>query len=126
MKVHEISVNVRYSKPMADGSHKTVELAADASIGPEDDWQMSQALLYTQLAEQMRVLWKANGVSSEHGQNGHEKPIAEPTWEEIQAMPLPQAHFCPAHKKPFKRFEKGGNAWYSHKQGDSWCREGKS
>lgn len=32
-------------------------------------------------------------------------------------------HVCPIHKVPMKRYEKNGQAWYSHKAPDgSWCR----
>jgi hypothetical protein len=25
--------------------------------------------------------------------------------------------------RQFKRFEKDGRGWYSHRQGDTWCKE---
>ncbi len=32
---------------------------------------------------------------------------------------------CPVHKVPFKKFTKGDQEWYAHKQGDVWCNEAK-
>ncbi len=30
---------------------------------------------------------------------------------------------CPIHKVPFKKFEKDGQIWYSHKTADGWCNK---
>lgn len=33
-------------------------------------------------------------------------------------------HYCEEHQTEFKRFEKDGRVWYSHKAPDGkWCRE---
>ncbi len=35
-----------------------------------------------------------------------------------------QEHWCPIHNVPFKRYEKGGAAWYSHRLDDgTYCNE---
>jgi len=53
MKVSVVKVNVRYSKQMADGSHKTVELGVEGSLTCSDeDWHEAQADLYHQLGDQ--------------------------------------------------------------------------
>jgi hypothetical protein len=125
MKVNQVSVSVRYSKGLSPGEHKTIELSAEASIDPEETWTLVQQGLYTMLTAQLRTLWSQN-------QNGSQKPI-EGTWEELESypstvegparQPAPPPHWCPEHQTEFKRYEKDGKAWYSHKAGDSWCRE---
>jgi hypothetical protein len=123
MKVERVTATIRYSKE-ENGAWKSLELGAEASIAPEDDWQISQALLYVELAGQLKTLWAANGHKpQEPAQNDSGKPVQEATWEEIQSMPSPKAHWCPLHNVEFRRFEKNGRFWYSHKDGDGWCKE---
>jgi hypothetical protein len=48
MRVTTVSVNVRYSKPMADGSHKTVELGIEGTLtDSSEDWREAQRDIYT-------------------------------------------------------------------------------
>jgi hypothetical protein len=42
MDVQTISANVRYSKALAPGEHKTIELGAEASLDPGEDWGLAQ------------------------------------------------------------------------------------
>ena len=42
MKVTTITASVRYSKAQGDGAHKTIELSADATLEPKDNWQEAQ------------------------------------------------------------------------------------
>lgn len=37
----------------------------------------------------------------------------------------PKASMCPIHNVPFKKFEKEGRVWYSHKTEDGWCNKDK-
>jgi hypothetical protein len=30
--------------------------------------------------------------------------------------------FCSEHGVSYRQFEKEGRSWYSHRQGDSWCK----
>jgi hypothetical protein len=123
MKVQQISVNVRYSKALAQGEYKTVELGLEAALDEEEDWGLAQQGLYAALTTQLRMLWSKNGHNSEHAQNGSEAAI-EGSWEEIKASPSPaKAHWCSVHNVEFRRFEKDGRWWYSHRDGDSWCKE---
>lgn len=35
-----------------------------------------------------------------------------------------EAHYCQEHQTEYKRFEKDGRVWYSHKTADGkWCKE---
>jgi hypothetical protein len=124
MQVTTVSVNVRYSRQMADGSFKTVELGCEGTLNSsDDDWQEVQANLYHQLGDKMKRIFSGNG--SGKAQNGTEKavPAATPT---PLPPPVPQReHWCQEHQTSFKRFEKDGRTWYSHKapDGKSWCKE---
>jgi hypothetical protein len=80
-KVDRVTATIRYSRE-ENGAWKSLELGAEASIGLEDDWQISQALLYTQLAKQLKSLWAANGYKpSENGSHGPEKAVETPARE---------------------------------------------
>jgi hypothetical protein len=114
MRVTVVSVNVRYSKPMADGSHKTVELSVESSLTSSDeDWHEVQRKIYAQLGEQMRYVFSGNGS----GKVAQEPPRAD--------LPAHQReHWCATHQTEYKRFSKDGRVWYSHKVPDGkWCKE---
>lgn len=59
-------------------------------------------------------------------------PWKRPGWphaSQRQAQPNPPpartpVHYCQQHQSEYKRFEKDGRVWYSHKTSDGkWCRE---
>lgn len=120
MNVTTISASVRYSRALGDGQHKTVELGAEAVIASlTESWQEAQAQLYADLSQQLKALW-GNG-------NGHHAPNGTVAAAEAQVEPesaqTPE-HWCSDHGKSFRRFEKEGKVWYSHKGPDGhWCRE---
>jgi hypothetical protein len=63
MRVTSVSINVRYSKPLADGSYKTIELGCESSLTSSDeDWQEVQRNLYKELGSQMRHVFSGNGA----------------------------------------------------------------
>jgi hypothetical protein len=124
MKVTTISVNVRYSKALAQGEHKTLELGLEAALDEGEDWANAQQALYSALTQQLRTVWSRNGHNPEHGQNGHESLVEVGSWEELVSAPSPaKEHWCSLHEVAFRRFEKQGKFWYSHKATDGWCRE---
>jgi hypothetical protein len=83
MRLNKVSVNIRYSRQMNDGSFKTVELGCEGSLDSGDeDWRELQAHLYQELGEQMRHFFSGNG--SGKAQNGSEKAV-----EDIPAPPPP-------------------------------------
>ena len=111
MRVTTVSASARFSKALGDGVHKTVELSAEATVDYAETWQESQVRLYQELGQQLKALWttKANG----HTTNGNGKPEGTTS----------NGHYCQQHGVAFKRYEKNGSVWYSHKAGDKWCNE---
>ena len=103
MKITTISAHVRYSKPMGDGSYKTVELGAEATLTAQDKWTEAQASLYQELGHQLKALWTAKNGGSANGNTSD--------------------HYCQEHGTAFQRYEKEGRIWYAHKHGEKWCKE---
>jgi hypothetical protein len=130
MNVQNISVHIRYSKPLADGSYKTVELAAEGTLAPDEDYHDAQVTLYHELGETMKYVFSGNGSSkptltgSGKPQNGPEKPVQAPA-RKASAIPTRPEHWCEEHNCDFNRYEKNGRVWYSHRVGNTkeWCRE---
>ncbi len=116
MNVVTVTANVRFSKALVDGSHKTVELGAEAAVGKGEAWQEAQAALYAALGTQIKALW-GNGTSK--AQETPTPPVALP------APAQAPDHYCQEHGSAYKRYEKEGKSWYAHKGPDGkWCREG--
>jgi len=118
MRATAISVSVRYSKPLADDSHKTVELGCEATLNnSEETWQEAQTALYKQLGEQMRYVWsgishcKAN--TQEQHSNGSDGPAA------------PRQHFCVQPNQDYKQRNRQYGEFWSHqiRGTKEWCNE---
>jgi hypothetical protein len=143
MRVDRVTAVLRYSAE-AKGAWRTVELGAEATVDPEEDWALAQQGLYTRLTSQLREVWgwgkacpslgRRNGHNPEHAQNGPEKPV-EAAWEELKGGPPPDPssssgeppaiphYYCEKHKTQLRRYEKDGKTWYSHRTPDgSWCK----
>jgi hypothetical protein len=117
MIINTVSVSIRYSKPMGDGSFKTVEIGAEATLNPDEDFHDAQVTLYHELGGTMKYVFSGNG--SGKAQPGPEKAVAAPP-----PSALPQReHWCEEHRVEYKRHEKSGQVWFSHKVGDGWCKE---
>jgi hypothetical protein len=120
MKVNKVSATIRFSKEVHEG-WKSVELGAEAALDPEDDWFLTQQGLYASLTGQLRTLWGKNGAL-EHVPEGSTIAV-QPPQEEPHYLPI-QQHYCEIHQSQFKKFEKNGQVWWSHKAQDGqWCRE---
>ncbi len=120
MKVTTISATIRFSKDIG-GSWKSVELAAEASISDREFWKQAQSELYYQLGDQLRQLWHNGNGAALNGAGGVEsrgQPL--PTSEPAQT---PRPHWCEEHQAEFKRRQKAGVVWYSHRHGKGWCSE---
>jgi hypothetical protein len=118
--VDRVTATIRYSQDSGKGAWKSVEVGAEATVAPDEDWQAAQQALYITLGEQLKTIW-GKGVSKVQQ--------TEPDWAELggnHRAPLkpPPAHYCETHQCPYKRFEKNGQVWYSHKAPDgAWCKE---
>jgi hypothetical protein len=115
MNVRIVSANIRYSAE-AKGAWRTIEVGAEATVDPGENWHTAQQELYHQLGRQMKTLW-ANGNGTGKPQSSPEKPL--PT----AAPPSRPERWCETHNCDFKRYEKNGKSWWSHKVGNSWHRE---
>ena len=60
MQVNKIVLTLRYSKEIADGAWKSIEVGAEAAPSEEQSWQAQQRELYAELAGQLRVLFTNN------------------------------------------------------------------
>jgi hypothetical protein len=108
MRVTTINATIRYSQDTGKGSWKSLELGAEADLGPNEDWHTGQQELYRQLGARMRVLW-ANGT----GKTDHQ-----------ETPPSKREHWCETHQTEFKKFTKDGRVWYSHQAHDGkWCKK---
>ena len=107
MKVNTISATLKYSRQLQDGEWKGIEVSAEASVEPGENWKKAQAILYEELAGQLASLFNHNS------QKAPQKPSEEPT----------DSTFCPIHGVRMKRRGKGGQVWYSHRLNDgTWCK----
>jgi hypothetical protein len=104
VKVTTVTATLRYSAE-AKGAWRSIEVGAEATLTNSDEtWETAQAELYHRLGQQLKTLW-ANG-------NGKTETPAPP-----------KEHFCEEHNQEFKRHEKEGHIWFSHRQGDGWHNE---
>ena len=125
--VNKITANVRYSKNIGQGEYKTVELGAEATVGPDSDWYIEHCVLYNSLVKELKELWNYK----------KEKDIVlEDTWptnsskEEVPTKPIASSNgneshstICPIHNVPFERKDGFGKAWYSHMVSKGvWCK----
>jgi hypothetical protein len=116
--IQSISVHIRYSRPLPDGSFKTAEIGAEGNLAPGEDWHEAQVALYKELGMQLKAMFNSNG--SGRPQNGPETPVQTAP----APAPPPPDHWCETHHCEFKHYEKGNKSWYSHRIPDGgWCRE---
>jgi hypothetical protein len=141
MKVNQVSVTIKYSKE-EHGAWRTIELGAEATIDPEENWEAQQTQLYAQLGQQLRELWRgpAPSASASSGPNtvsAELSPQRDQDDYDLEPEPLQTApsarlakieeHWCEAHGVEFRRYEKEGRAMYAHKTEEGvWCREKES
>ena len=123
MKVEKITATIRYSQDTGKGAWKVIELGAEATISDREFWQHCQQELYHQLSGQLKTLWgsKDGTTAALNSHNGAESHIEPPTASE--PTPTPRPHWCDEHQAEFKRRQKAGVVWYSHRQGKGWCNE---
>jgi hypothetical protein len=122
MNPTSVSVSIRYSKTMQDGSHKTVELSVEGTLSNNEPWKEAQVSIYKELGENMRYVFASNGTSGGNGK--HVLSGVEGSHAEIPPAQTAREHWCSIHQTSYKRFAKGNNTWWSHRdpQG-AWCKE---
>ena len=122
MKVEKISATIRYSQDTGKGAWKVIELGAEASVSDREHWKQAQSELYYELGDQLRTLWHNGTGAALNGTGGAENHVEPPAATE--PTQTPQEHWCDEHQAEFKRRQKSGTVWYSHKLPDgSWCSE---
>ena len=109
MRVTQVSAAIRYSKEIGSGAWKSLEIGAQGTVDPREDWHEAEARLYTEL----RTQWTGNG-NGNAGNNGDDANDHQQTPE----------HYCQEHQAEYKRYSKGDSVWYAHNKPDGkWCRE---
>jgi hypothetical protein len=73
MDIQNISGHIRFSRPMADGAWKSVELGAEGTLSPGEEWNEAQVALYHELGATMKYVF--SGTGSGRAPNGPETPI---------------------------------------------------
>ena len=66
-------------------------------------------------------LWHNGHGAALNGTGGAESHAQPPAASEPTQTPL--EHWCEEHQAEFKRRQKAGVIWYSHRQGKGWCNE---
>ena len=63
----------------------------------------------------------ANGKTAQNGHDNAAQPVSE---SEPPPALAQREHWCLEHQTEFKRYERQGKIWYSHKAPDGkWCKE---
>jgi hypothetical protein len=115
MEVDRVKATLRYSAE-AKGAWRSLEIGAEATVAPDEDWRTAQASLYQQLGQQLQALWE-----NRRADEAPEKP-AEVS-EEANLSTTPE-HYCQQHQVQYRRYEKEGKVLWAHKAPDgTWCRE---
>jgi hypothetical protein len=74
MKVDRVTATIRFSQDSGKGAWKSVEVGAEATLAPTEDWRIAQEQLYHELGQQIKTLW-TSGNGSGKPQDGSEKPV---------------------------------------------------
>jgi hypothetical protein len=121
MKVNLVKATLKYSQDSGKGAWRTVEIGAEATVDEREQWEAALANLYADLGKELKTLW-AGGVKAE---NGHSAPVeAAEGHNEPEPVPAAPTHYCQEHQTEFRRFERGGQVWYSHRMADGkWHNE---
>ena len=88
MKVTTISAAIRYSKEIGNGAWKSLEIGAEATVEPREDWHDAEARLYAELSTELRTLW--TGTNSNTAKNGEDTSG--------NGEQQPREHWCEEHQ----------------------------
>jgi hypothetical protein len=115
MEVDRVKATLRYSAE-ARGAWRSLEIGAEATVAPDEDWHTAQASLYHQLGQQLQALW-----DNRRADEAPEKPAEAPGEPNLPTTP---EHYCQQHQTQYQRYEKEGKVLWAHKAPDGkWCRE---
>jgi hypothetical protein len=115
MEVDRVKATLRYSAE-AKGAWRSLEIGAEATVAPDEDWHTAQASLYQQLAQQLRLLW-----DNRRADEASEEPAEAPGEPNLSTTP---EHYCQQHQVEYRHCEKDGKVLWAHKAPDGkWCRE---
>jgi hypothetical protein len=120
MQVTEVSVMAKYSLDTGHG-WKAIEVGATATLDGDETLEVAQQELYARLASQLKTLW-ANGRGTP-SQEVSEASRIDVQPSQVQHPSNGKGHWCAEHGVEFKRYEKNGSAWYSHRAGSGWHNE---
>ena len=124
-------ITASYDRKLSDGAYgsvgvfmsATVDLAADAN----PDEAMSALFEWVKAAAVRNAKPSFDAVT--HNTQAPTAPVAPAVASEPEAAPEAgvfsedgKQKWCPIHKVWMKARTKEGNIWYSHKDGESWCR----
>jgi len=79
MKQLGISVTLKYTKAMPDGSFKSLSMSTDAQLEEGDDESRARRLLYLQVAEDLRACFTNNAKKPSATPSGEGAPLIEET-----------------------------------------------
>lgn len=124
MEIDRIKINVRFSKNTKHGEYKTIEVGAEASIGPSENWEEASDELYNQLAKQLARSF--NGPTEEPSEE-KTAPVEDlPAKIDEESSPPESKHWCEEHQTNFEKREGLQKTWWSHKVKDGdggWHKE---
>ena len=135
MKIDRVKATIRYSQDSGKGAWKSLEIGAEGTVDERELWQAALAQLYADLGREFKQLW-SSGTRAEVG-SGDAVAAAAPS-EQEEPLPVPvtpennrngaASHWCQQHQTEYRRFEKDGRSWYSHRlpDGAGWHNEPSS
>jgi len=62
MQVNKITLALRYSKELPNGSWKSLEIGAEAVPSQDTPWQEQQKELYAELSQQLKALFSGGNT----------------------------------------------------------------
>src|SRR5918996_5537088 len=93
MEVDRVKATLRYSAE-ARGAWRSLEIGAEATVAPNEDWHTAQASLYQELAQQLQALW-----DNRRADEAPEKPAEAPGAPDLPTTP---EHRCQQHQVEYR------------------------
>jgi hypothetical protein len=109
MIVEKVAVQLRYSADTGQGSWRTVDLGAEASLEVGETLHGATQALYAEVRQELANIWQA--------------PVKDQAIKQPALEVTPPEHWCQEHGVEFKRQENSRGVWYSHQVDGGWCKE---